>query len=199
VDKQPRPKIDELVSGKKILLRSYNNASFSRGRSRLVEILWIIFDAALVSSRLPGSVHRRLVLRVFGAIVGKRVVIKPGVRIKFPWRLQVGEDSWIGEDVWIDNLAPVQIGANCCISQGVYICTGSHNWKMPSFDLILRPVRIENGAWIAARSVIGPGVTVGEGAVVTLGSIATSDLPAWGVYQGTPAIFVKRRSVLSGS
>ena len=103
-------------------------AWFSRGRSRLVEVLWLVLDALLVRSRVPGSAHRRLILRAFGALIGKRVLIKPGVRIKFPWRLEIGDDSWVGEDVWIDNLAPVQIGANCCISQGVYICTGSHDW-----------------------------------------------------------------------
>lgn len=157
-----------------------------------------MLDAALVRSRVPGCSHRRLILRAFGALIGKRVVFKPGVRIKFPWRLEIGDDSWIGEDVWIDNLALVQIGANCCISQGVYICTGSHDWQMPTFDLIVKPVKIEDGAWLASRSIVGPGIIVGEGAVLSLGSVATSDLASWGIYQGVPAILVKHRCLVGG-
>ncbi len=176
-----------------VLLRKYDNAWFDRGRSKLVEALWLVLDAVLVRSRVPGYVHRRLILRVFGARIGKRVLIKPGVRIKFPWRLEIGDDSWIGEDVWIDNLAPVHIGANCCISQGVYICTGSHDWATPTFDLIVKPVNIDDGAWAGSRSIIGPGVSMGEGAILSLGSVATSDLIPWGIYQGVPATLVKQR------
>ncbi len=176
-----------------VLLRKYDNVWFDRGRSKLVEALWLVLDAVLVRSRVPGYAHRRLILRAFGARIGKRVLIKPGVRIKFPWRLAIGDDSWIGEEVWIDNLAPVQIGSNCCISQGVYICTGSHDWGALAFDLIVKPVRIEDGAWIASRSIIGPGVSMGKGAVLSLGSVATSDLAPWGIYQGVPATLVKQR------
>jgi putative colanic acid biosynthesis acetyltransferase WcaF len=136
-----------------------------------------------------------LILRVFGAHIGRRVLIKPGARVKFPWRLEIGDDSWIGEDAWIDNLALVQIGTNCCISQGVYICTGSHDWATPTFELVVKPVKIDSCAWLASRSVIGPGVTVGEGAVLSLGSIATSDLAPWVIYQGVPAKPVKQRCV----
>jgi len=178
-----------------MLLRMYDNASFDRGRRKLVEFFWLVLDIIFVRSRVPGSLHRRLILRAFGARIGERVLIKPGARIKFPWRLEIGDDSWIGEEVWIDNLASVKIGANCCISQGVYICTGSHDWGKVTFDLLVNPVTIEDGAWIAAQSAIGPGVQVGEGAVLSLGSVATSDLVAWGIYQGSPASFVRQRQI----
>jgi putative colanic acid biosynthesis acetyltransferase WcaF len=202
VGNQTRRDVDEHVSGEPasvVLLTKYDNAWFSRGRSRFVEVLWLVLDAALVRSRIPGSIHRRLILRAFGALIGKRVLIKPGVRIKFPWRLEIGDDSWVGEDVWIDNLAPVQIGANCCISQGVYICTGNHDWGALAFNLIVKPVKIEDRAWLGARSILGPGVLVGEGAVLSLGSVATSDLASWGIYQGVPATLVKQRSVIGDS
>jgi putative colanic acid biosynthesis acetyltransferase WcaF len=178
-----------------VLLSQYDNARFDRGRSKLVEILWLVLDAVLVRSMVPGYVHRRQILRAFGARIGKRVLIKPGVRIKFPWRLEIGDDSWIGEDVWIDNLATVQIGRNCCISQGAYICTGSHDWAKSTFDLIVKPVKIGDGAWLASRSVVGPGVVVGEGAVLSLGSVTTSDLASWGIYGGVPATLVKHRAL----
>jgi len=134
-------------------------------------------------------------LGAFGATVGKGVQIKPGVRVKFPWRLEIGDHSWIGEDVWIDNLAPVTIASNCCISQRVYLCTGSHDWSRPTFDLIVRPIHIKQAAWIAACSTVGPGVTVGEGAVLALGSVATHDLEPWTIYTGIPAKPVRKREI----
>lgn len=174
-------------------LKGYTTPLFSRGAPTAVEALWILVQWLLVSSWLPGSAHRRLLLKLFGARIGRGVVVKPGVRVKFPWRLEVGDHSWIGEDVWIDNLAKVDIGANCCLSQGAYICTGSHDWSRPSFDLITKPVTICDGAWIAARAVVGPGVTVGDGAVLCLGSTATRDLAAWQVHLGVPASPVAER------
>jgi putative colanic acid biosynthesis acetyltransferase WcaF len=174
------------------------NAGFRRGRPALVEALWLAVQALLIRSFVPGSAHRRLLLLIFGARIGRRVTIKPGLRVKFPWRLTVADDVWIGEDVWIDNLAPVEIGADVCVSQGAYLCTGSHDWSAPTFDLIVKPIRIESGAWIAARATVGPGVTVGRGAVLTLGSIATAGLKPVTIYAGTPARPVKARTPRRG-
>jgi putative colanic acid biosynthesis acetyltransferase WcaF len=151
----------------------------------------------LLSSFVPGSTHRVALLRLFGARIGQRVTIKPGVRVKFPWRLSVGDNVWIGEDVWIDNLGKVKIGSDVCISQRSYICTGSHDWSMRTFNLIVRPITVNNCAWIGAMSTIGPGVSVGEGAVLCLHSSAYSDLAPWHIYQGVPATVTKART-LSG-
>ena len=131
----------------------------------------------------------------WGRKIGKGVRIKPGVRVKFPWRLSVGEHTWLGEDVWIDNLAEVEIGAHCCISQGAYLCTGSHDWSSDTFDLITKPIVIRDHAWIAARSTVAPGVTIGEGAVLGLGSMASGDLEPWSVYSECPAAAIKQRTV----
>jgi putative colanic acid biosynthesis acetyltransferase WcaF len=178
-----------------INLAEFDNREFSRGRSRLVEILWLLTQSVFVSSWLPGSMHRCILLRIFGASIGKGVNIKSRVRVTFPWRLKVGDHSWIGEDAWIDNLAIVEIGANCCISQGVYLCTGSHDWSKSTFDLITRPIHIEDGAWIAARANIGPGVRVGKGAILCLGSVATKDLQPWTINFGNPVRTVRNRRV----
>jgi putative colanic acid biosynthesis acetyltransferase WcaF len=109
------------------------------------------------------------------------VVIKPRVNVKFPWRLEIGDHSWIGEGAWIENLAPVVIGSHVCVSQGAYLCTGSHDWSRVTFDLVTKPIRIDDSAWICAKAVIAPGVTVGKGAVVGLGAVATADVPEWRV------------------
>jgi putative colanic acid biosynthesis acetyltransferase WcaF len=91
----------------------------------------------------------------------------------------------------------VEIGTNCIISQGAYFCTGSHDWNKPTFDLIVKPIRIKDSAWVAARAVVAPGVTVGEGSVLALGSVATSDLLPWTIYQGCPAVFARTRNSAS--
>ena len=115
------------------------------------------------------------------------------MRVKFPWRLTIGDHCWIGEDVWIDNLVEVAFGTHVCASQGAYFCTGSHDWSKRSFDLIVKPISIESHAWISARSVVGPGVSVGEGAVLGLASVATQALEPWVIYMGNPAVRVKVR------
>jgi putative colanic acid biosynthesis acetyltransferase WcaF len=182
MQQRPRPRLADFAA-----------PQFSRGRPAVIEALWLVVQWMFVASWLPGSAHRRLLLRLFGARIGKGVVIKQRVRVKFPWRLSVGDHTWIGEDVWIDNLALVTIGADCCLSQGAYLCTGSHDWSRSSFDLITKPIVIGEGAWIAARAVVGPGVEVGEGAVLGLGSAATRDLAPWQVHLGVPARPVAER------
>jgi putative colanic acid biosynthesis acetyltransferase WcaF len=178
----------------KIRLDLFTTRGFDRGRSTLVELVWLAVDALLVRSWLPGSQLRIFLLKSFGAQIGPGVRIKPHVRIKFPWRLQVEAHSWIGEDVWIDNLAPVIIGAHCCVSQGAYLCTGSHDLRRPEFDLVTRPITLGNGAWVCARACVGPGVTIGEGAVLAFGSVATKDLAPWTINSGTPAVGVGKRT-----
>lgn len=176
------------MSGKPaIRLDQYESKGFDRGRGRLVELLWLIAGALFVRSGLPGSRLRIAVLRAFGARIGVGVVIKPSVKVKFPWRLTIGAHSRIGEEVWIDNLAEVAIGAHCCISQGAYLCTGSHDWSKPGFDLITRPIEIGDEAWICAKACVGPGVRVARGAVLTLGSVASNDLAAWTCYASAAA------------
>lgn len=136
---------------------------------------------------------KRWLLRVFGASVGRGVVLKPHVRIKFPWCCQLGNDCWIGEDVWIDNLANVQIANDVCLSQGAYLCTGSHDHRSTTFDLIVKPIVIEEQAWVAARSVVLQGVTIGQGAVVAAGSVVTGDVESGMIVGGSPCRVIGER------
>lgn len=176
-------------------LSKFNNDEFNRGRSRLVETCWRVVEGMLFNSWLPGSGWRVQLLRLFGASVGSGAVIKPHVRIKFPWKLKIGDHSWIGEDVWIDNLAMVSIGSNCCISQGAYLCTGSHRWNRETFDLVTKPIVINDQCWIGAKSRVAPGVVVEMGAVLVMGSTAVCNLQSMGIFQGNPAKLVKVRSL----
>jgi putative colanic acid biosynthesis acetyltransferase WcaF len=133
--------------------------------------LWYITSSLFFNSSIPGSKIRSILLKLFGSNIGKNIVIKPNVKIKYPWKLTVGEDAWIGENVWIDNISKVSIGANTCISQGVYVCSGSHDFYDEEFSLLMQEVEIGSNCWIAAKSLIGPGVKIENGSFVKFGSI----------------------------
>jgi len=174
-------------------LDNYSAASLDRGRSRWAEAAWLLVQALLVSSPIPGSWHRVALLRLFGARIGNHVCIKPRVLVKFPWRLVIGNWSWVGEGAWIDNLAEVRIGSHAVISQGAYLCTGSHDIRAENFDLQFRPIEIGDSAWVCARAIVGPGTVVGPGAVLSLGSVASGQLEPWQIYRGNPAVAAGRR------
>lgn len=127
------------------------------------------------------------ILRRFGAEVGKKVVIRSGVNITFPWRVKIGDHVWIGEEVLILSLAEVVIESSVCLSQRAFLCTGSHDHRSETFDLITSPIRVESGAWIAAQAFVGPGVTIGRGAVVSAASVVLRDVPQGAVVRGNPA------------
>lgn len=177
-------------------LSLYNNSSFDTGRSFFIRTCWFLVNALFVQcSWNPSSGLRIFLLRLFGAKIGAGVVIKPSVNIKYPWKLIVGRHVWIGENVWIDNLAPVTIGDHVCLSQGAFILTGNHNFKSASFDLITKPITLENGVWIGAKAVVCPGVTCCSHSVLTVGSVATKDMFAWTIYSGNPAQAIKERII----
>jgi len=175
-------------------LDRYTTGDYTPGAPSWKQVLWYFLGSPMVQSYwLPFSGFKVWVLRLFGAAIGKGVRIKPGIRIKFPWRLTVGDVVWIGEDVWIDNLAEVTIESHVCISQAVYLCTGNHDWSHPYFQLKLGKIHIQTESWIAARSMIGPGVVVGKGAVLTLGGVAVRSLEPMMIYAGNPAQPIKSR------
>ena len=174
--------------GPSVDLSRYRADILDRGAGPLKEALWQL-ASALVFRALPcrASGLKAMILRAFGARIGRNVVIKPGVRITFPWKLQVGNNAWLGEDCWILNLAPVRIDDNVCISQHATLCTGNHDYSDPAFSLMLGPVHLEEGAWVGAFAFVAPGVTVHRGAVLTACAMATCDLQPDTVYSGVPA------------
>jgi len=174
-------------------LSKYNNSWYNPG-SKIKIILWMIFSYLFFTTNFPfPNKIKTLILRRFGATIKDGVVIKPNVRIKYPWFLTIGYNSWIGEDVWIDNLCDVTIGDNCCISQGAMLLTGNHDYKSETFDLIIKEITLEDGCWVGAKSVVCPSITLHKNSILTVGSIATSNLIESSIYQGNPATFKKYR------
>lgn len=177
-------------------LSQFSNAWFNRGAPRWKEALWLAISALFFQHTLAVySPVKVWLLRRFGASVGANVLIKPRVSIKFPWKLRLGDHVWIGEGVWIDNLAPVHIGHHVCISQGAMLLTGNHNYKKSAFDLVVEPIQLNDGVWIGAKAIVCPGVTIGEHAVLTVGSVAAGDLDPFGIFQGNPAVWVRYRVI----
>lgn len=177
-------------------LSKYNNSWYNPGGSSIKRLLWYFCNVLFIKNGWnPSSGIKVSVLRAFGAKIGKGVVIKPCVNVKYPWNLEVGDYSWIGENVWIDNLVKVHIGSNVCISQGALLLCGNHNYKKPTFDLMVGEITLEDGAWVGAKSTVCPGVTLHSHAVLTVNSVATKDCEAYGVYQGCPAVKVKERVI----
>jgi len=161
---------------------------FSRGRSGLVVAVWYLLKCALLLSALPWPSGLKVVLlRAFGAKIGEGVAIKPRVNVHFPWKMEVGDHAWIGEEVFILNFEAVKIGAQACISQRGFLCTGNHDYRDPQFSYRNAPITIGNGAWIGASVFVGPGVEVGEEAVLAAGSVVTRNVPANAVVAGNPA------------
>ena len=162
--------------------------SSERGKNIIIEMFWLLFFRPLVSSYIPGSKWRKFILILFGAQIGTSVKLFPGIKIKMPWKLLIGDYSWIGEEAWIDNISPVEISDNVCISQGVYLCTGNHNFKKSSFDPISKPIIIESHVWIGAKTVIGPGYRIGSGSIITIGSVVKENIPRNSIFKNNKCL-----------
>ena len=157
----------------KIDLSKYNNDFYLPG-NKIIRTVWYLINLVIFNCMIPyPNVLKTSLLRFFGARIGKKVIIKPHVNIKYPWFLEIGDNSWVGENVWLDNLCEIKIGNNVCISQGAYLFTGNHNYKKISFDLLTEPVIIEDGVWIGAKAVVCPGVILANHSIITVGSIVT--------------------------
>ena len=181
-----------MASKQKLAL--FNNSWYKPGAGFLKRFLWYYTNVCWFKSAFPINGFKLFLLKLFGAKVGKGVVIKPYVNIKYPWKLSIGNNVWIGEEVWIDNLDDVEIGDNVCISQGAMFLCGNHNYKKESFDLITGKIIIKEGAWIGAKSLVGPSVVVHENAVLAVSSVATKNLDTNGIYRGNPAVKIKERT-----
>jgi putative colanic acid biosynthesis acetyltransferase WcaF len=168
-------------------LRLYDQSSFDRGRPSWFILLWWLVQAIAFPLTLHNA-HgiRCALLRLFGAKIGKGVVIRPTARFTYPWKIAIGDYSWVGDDVVLYSLDRIQIGCHCVISQKCYLCTGSHNFEDPAFALKTAPILVGNGVWIASDCFVAPGVTLGANAVIGARSSVFKDIPPGQVAWGSP-------------
>ncbi|ACK69627.1 transferase hexapeptide repeat containing protein [Gloeothece citriformis PCC 7424] len=168
-------------------LRQYHQSEFDRGRPSWLILIWWLVQAIV----FPLSLHnwhsiRCGLLRLFGAKIGQGVVIRPTARVTYPWKVEIGDYSWIGDDVVIYSLDEIKIGSHCIISQKCYLCTGSHDIEDERFGLITAPIIIGNGVWIATDCFVAPGVKIGANSVIGARSSIFSNIPGEQVAWGTP-------------
>ena len=175
-------------------LSKYNNDWYNPGKNSFIRLVWYIVNSLFFINSLNGSSGlKKFLLKLFGAKIGKGVVLKPGINIKYPWKLTIGDYSWIGERVWIDCLDSVVIGANCCISQGALLLSGNHDYTKPTFDLMIASIVLEDGVWIGAEAIVTGETICGTHSVLSVKSVASSNLEPYGIYRGNPAEKVKER------
>jgi putative colanic acid biosynthesis acetyltransferase WcaF len=179
----------------KTALSQFNNSWYKPGSKIKIATWFIISGIVFKNSLFPFSGIKIILLRLFGAKIGKGVVIKTDVNIKYPWLLKIGNYCWIGEKVWIDNLALVSISDNVCISQGALLICGNHHYKKVGFDLMIKPIILEEGVWLAAGSMVSGGVVCASHSVLSFGSVATKSLEPYSIYSGNPCVKIKTREI----
>jgi len=168
-------------------LRKYDQSWFDRGRPGWYIFLWWLVQAiAFPLTPQPLHIVRRVLLRLFGAKIGKGVSIRPTARFTYPWKVSIGDYSWVGDDVVFYSLDHIFIGEHCVISQKTYLCTGSHDFQDQSFGLKTASITIGNGTWVAADCFVGLGVEIGANAVIGARSSVFTNIPAQQVCWGNP-------------
>jgi len=164
-------------------------------RIQIMRVAWAVGKLLFRIVPRPFYAPRRGLLRLFGAKVGRHVNISNTATVYFPWNLEVGDWSGIGEHAYIYNLGKVSIGEKTTISQRTHLCAGSHDYTDPTLPLLTPPISVGDQSWICADVFIGPGVTIGEGAVVGARSVVVKDVESWAVVAGNPARFIKKREL----
>ena len=177
------------------LKKSFNKKGYNCGAPSLTVMCWYAVSIVFFKSGLlPFSSILVIILRVFGAKIGNDVRIKPGLHVKYPWNLSLGDHSWLA-DCYIENLDKVTIGKNVCISQQAMLLTGNHNYNSSDFELSTQPIVLKDGVWIGAKAIVCPGVTANSHAMLTTGSVANKDLDPYFIYRGNPAFKIRSRKV----
>jgi putative colanic acid biosynthesis acetyltransferase WcaF len=181
----------------KVDFSRYNHVLFISFSLKLKYVLWLICSNIIFLTNIPYPNNLKVfILRCFGAKIGKVAIIKPWVKIKFPWLLSIGDHVWLGESCWIDNISSVNIGNNVCISQGALLLTGNHDYTQIDFPLNSKSIIIEDGVWIGAKCIVVGGVLIETHAVLNTHSVASRNLEPYSINQGHPAIKIKSRFVI---
>jgi putative colanic acid biosynthesis acetyltransferase WcaF len=165
-----------------------------RGRPGVIVLLWQLVQATFFAfSPQPLYAWRRTLLRLFGAKIGKGVLVRPSARITYPWKIEIGDYSWIGDNAELYSLGPIKIGANAVVSQKSYLCAATHDYRDITFPLVAKAVVVKDEAWIATDCFIAPGVTIGRGTIIAARSTVLSDIPDGMIAAGTPAAVIGKR------
>lgn len=187
--------LNKRLSSTTQLRKSFDKQDFNSGASPLRMYCWYIVSLLFFRSGLiPSNNILIFILRLFGAKIGKDVRIKPCIFVRYPWKLQVGDHTWLA-DCYLDNLDYLYIGKNVCISQQAMVLTGNHDYSKPAFHLFTKPVTIEDGVWIASRAIVCPGIKAQSHAMLQTGAVACGDLLPYTIYRGSPAIAIRKRTI----
>ena len=172
---------------------TFTGPSFSL-RNRLGRVLWTVV-AGIFFRLSPNPLHawRAFILRAFGAQVGRGVHVYPKVDIWAPWNLVLGDECGIANGVTLYSQDNITIGRRAVVSQGSYLCAGTHDYTQPGFPLFTKPIAVGDHAWIAAQAFVHPGVIIGDGCVVGARSVVTKDMPGWMVCAGHPCVPIRAR------
>jgi putative colanic acid biosynthesis acetyltransferase WcaF len=178
-----------------------DNASYATtiniGAGRFKQMLWYLVNIIFFKNSLNlFSSNKVFLLKLFGAKLGKGVLIKPCVNIKYPWKLTIGNHCWIGEEVWIDNLSEVVMGDNVTLSQGALLLTGSHDYSKKTFDFLSAPIILEEGVWIGAKAIVLGGVICRSHSILSVAAVTSKELKAYLIYQGNPAVPTIERTIM---
>ena len=167
-----------------------------RGKSAIyVQLWWLVHSLLFKTSPQFLYGWRRFLLRSFGAQIGTKVIIRPSVQVTYPWKVKIGDYSWIGDDVVLYSLGEIEVGANTVISQRSYICTGSHDYNKKNFPIFAKKITIEDSCWLATDVFVAPGLKIEEATVVGARSSVFNQLKAYSIYSGSPAKFIRKRCI----
>ncbi|MCF7559607.1 putative colanic acid biosynthesis acetyltransferase [Sabulilitoribacter multivorans] len=177
-------------------LNLYKTPENFRGKPKFIVQLWWVVQKSLFRTS-PQVLYgwRRFLLRCFGAQIGKKVIIRPTAQITYPWKIIIGDYSWIGDDVVLYSLGKIEIGSNTVISQRSYLCTGTHDYTKIDFPIYAKKITIKNQCWLATDVFVAPGKTIKEGCIVGARSSVFNDLEEFSIYAGTPAKLIRKRKV----
>jgi len=168
-------------------LDDYDASGSDYGRPKFFVFLWYLCQETLFRfSPVPLYGFRRWLLKLFGCRIGKQVKVRPRARLHYPWRIEIGDNSQIGEDAWLYSIDTIKIGEHSIISQKSFLCTASHDYHNPRFRLTHQPITVGKGVWIAADVYVAPGVTIGDNAVIGARSSVFQDMPPGMVCYGHP-------------
>ena len=165
-------------------LRNFSGSAGFTLHEKILIALWLPFQHVIFKSILLPSALRPQLLKIFGASIGRRVFIRRGVKVHLPWKLEIGDDCWIGEEVWFINHEKIRIGSNVCISQRSIICSGSHDYRSASLEYAHNPIEIKDSAWICLDAKVLPGVTIGECSVISAGEVVRRSIPDYSMLVG---------------